>query len=152
MSEAPGARPSGPGVSPSTRPAGEGDLPILAALDSWPSRETWLRKIDNGEVVVVLDGAEVVGLARFSVLWTTVPFLGLIVVRENRRGHGLSRVLLEGLCDHLRARGFVALLSSSQTDEPGPQAWHLHVGFQSNGIIENIADEGVGELVYRLLL
>jgi len=46
----------------------------------------------------------------------------------------------------------VALLSSSQTDEPEPQRWHLHMGFTSNGLIENIADDGVGELVYRLML
>jgi len=46
----------------------------------------------------------------------------------------------------------VALLSSSQTDEPGPQRWHLHMGFTSNGIIENIADDGVDRVVYQVLL
>ena len=34
--------------------------------------------------------------------------------------------------------------------EPEPQAWHRHLGFTSNGIIENIADEGIGEVVFRL--
>jgi hypothetical protein len=46
----------------------------------------------------------------------------------------------------------VALLSSSQTDEPEPQRWHLHMGFSSGGIIENVAADGVGEIVYRLML
>jgi len=49
-------------------------------------------------------------------------------------------------------QGYVALLSSSQTDEPGPQRWHLYMGFTSNGIIENVADDGVGEMVYRVSL
>ena len=94
----------------------------------------------------------VIGLARFTVLWTTVPFLGLITVQEVHRGKGYSRLLLEFLKNHLKEQGYVALLSSSQTNEPEPQAWHKHMGFRSNGIIENIDDEGVGELVYRILL
>ncbi len=36
--------------------------------------------------------------------------------------------------------------------EPEPQAWHIHMGFKSNGIIENIDDEGVGEIVFRIML
>lgn len=130
------------------------DVPSLAELDPWPTEDVWPRLIANGEVIALQAGDDgvLLGLARYSVLWTTVPFLGLIVVREDVRGRGLSRLLLTGLCDHLRSRGFVALLSSSQTNEPGPQAWHRRMGFHTNGIIENIAEEGVGELVFRKLL
>jgi len=63
-----------------------------------------------------------------------------------------ARMLLDYLGEQLRAQGYVALLSSSQTDEPEPQAWHRHLGFTSGGIIENIADEGIGEVVFRLEL
>lgn len=137
---------------PTTRLAGESDIPALRALDGWPSDATWGRVIANHEALVLEEDGAIVGLARYSVLWTTVPFLGLIFLAPEHRGRGLSRLLLGALCDHLRAQGYVALLSSSQTDEPGPQAWHLHMGFTANGIIENIADEGVGELVHRLML
>lgn len=134
------------------RLATEADIPALRALDGWPSEATWRRVIANDEALVLeVDGA-VVGLARYSVLWTTVPFLGLIYLVPEHRGRGLSRRLLGALTDHLRRQGYVALLSSSQTDEPEPQAWHRHMGFRANGIIENIAEEGVGELVYRLML
>lgn len=96
--------------------------------------------------------AEIIGLIRYEVLWTTVPFMGLIFIEEAQRGKGYSTLLLEFLKQHLREQGYLALLSSSQTDEPTPQAWHRHMGFKSNGIIENIADEDVGEIVYRIML
>ncbi len=93
---------------------------------------------------------QVIGLLRYELLWTTVPFMSLIEIEAEHRGRGYSRLLLSFLTEHLKAQGYVALLSSSQTDEPGPQRWHLHMGFRSNGIIENVMDEGIGELVYRL--
>ncbi len=137
---------------PITRLASEADIPALRALDRWPSEAAWRRAVGHEAVLVLEDDGALIGLAHYSVLWTTVPFLGLIHVVPEHQGRGLSRLLLGALIDHLRVQGYVALLSSSQTDEPEPQAWHLHMGFAPNGIIENIADEGVGELVYRLML
>lgn len=128
------------------------DLGALQRLDRWPKAPMWLQKIAAKEVIVLEHAGSVTGLARYTALWTTVPFLELIVISAAYRGRGDSRQLLTFLKTHLVSEGYVALLSSSQTDEPKAQAWHLHMGFSSNGIIENIADEGVGELVYRLEL
>ncbi len=139
-------------MSAAVRLAQETDIPALQQLDPWPKEHIWRQKIAGGGVMVLeLDGS-VVGLMRYDLLWTTVPFLGLIEIEAAHWGKGYSRMMLEFLKAHLREQGYVALLSSSQTDEPEPQRWHLHMGFSSNGIIENIMDEGVGELVYRLML
>jgi len=137
---------------PRVRPARIDDLAALHALDEWPSAAAWQRLIGNSEVVVLDVGGTVVGLAHYAVLWTTVPFLSMIVLHPGHRGRGYSRMLLDYLGEQLRAQGYVALLSSSQTDEPEPQAWHRHLGFTSGGIIENIADDGIGEVVFRLEL
>lgn len=134
------------------RHATQEDVPALRALDPWPREDVWRRKVDAREVAVLELGGRPIGLARYGLLWTTVPFLGLIFVEEAYRGRGYSRWLLDFLREHLIAQGYVALLSSSQTNEPAPQAWHAHVGFRSAGIIEHIADDNVGELVYRLEL
>ena len=124
----------------------------MQRLDHWPKEPVWRQKIAAGEVIVLEVDGNAIGLIRYAVLWTTVPFMRLIEIEAAHRGKGYSRLLLSFLKDHLRAQGFVALLSSSQTDEPEPQRWHLHMGFTANGLIENIMDEGVGELVYRLRL
>ena len=139
-------------TKPTIRLAALSDIAALQALDPWPKAKTWQQKITNAEVIVLEVDAQVVGLARYAVLWTTVPFLGLIEIDAAHRKKGYSRPMLEFLKQHLREQGFVALLSSSQTDESEPQAWHRHMGFKSNGIIENIADDDIGEIVYRLML
>lgn len=135
-----------------TRLAWTTDLPGLCALDPWPSEKAWTRLIGNEEVLVLEEAGAVVGMLHFTVLWATVPFLCQITIAEEHRGRGYSRLMVDALADHLRGQGYVALLSSSQTNEPEPQAWHVHLGFTSNGIIENIEDEGIGEVVFRLLL
>jgi GNAT superfamily N-acetyltransferase len=128
------------------------DLPKLQSIDRWPKEHIWQQKISAGEVIVLEQDEQIIGLIRYDVLWTTVPFMGLIVIEEAHRSKGYSKLLLEFLKQHLRDQGYIALLSSSQTDEPTPQNWHRHMGFKSNGIIENIMDEDVGEIVYRLML
>lgn len=139
-------------MSATVRLAREADIPALERLDRWPRKHIWRQKIAAGEVIVLESDERVVGLIRYAVLWTTVPFMGLIEIEAAHRGKGYSRLMLSFLIEHLRAQGRVALLSSSQTDEPAAQRWHLHMGFHSNGLIENVADDGVGELVYRLML
>lgn len=137
-------------MSAAVRLARETDLPTLQRLDRWPKEQVWLHKIARGEVVVLERGAHIIGLIRYELLWTTVPFISLIEIKAEHRRKGYSRLMLAFLKEHLKAQGYVALLSSSQTDEPEPQRWHLPMGFGSNGVIENIMDEGVGELIYRL--
>ena len=139
-------------MSATVRLAEPNDIEALQTLDPWPKEPVWRQKIASSEVIVLELEANVIGLIRYAVLWTTVPFMGLIEIAAAHRGKGYSRLMLSFLKDHLRAQGYVALLSSSQTDEPAAQRWHLHMGFSSNGLIENIMDEGVGEVVYRLRL
>ena len=139
-------------MSATVRLAQETDISALRRLDHWPREHIWRQKIAAGEVIVLEHESRIVGLIRYAVLWTTVPFMGLIEIEKEHQGKGYSRTMLSFLQNHLREQGYVALLSSSQTDEPEPPRWHLHMGFTSNGIIENVADEGVGELVYRLTL
>ena len=139
-------------MHPNVRLAELSDINELQSIDPWPKEQIWNQKISNKEVVVVVIDQQIVGLIRYALLWTTVPFMGLIEIKEDYRKKGYSALLLEFLKEHLRRQGFIALLSSSQTNESTPQAWHSHMGFKSNGIIENIADDDIGEIVYRLML
>lgn len=134
------------------RDAESGDQPRLTELDPWPKGDVWSRKIDAREVYVAEIDGFIVGSLRWEAIWTTVSFVSFIVVDGPYRGRGISRRLLEHLKHELRSRGVPALLSSAQTDDPAAQRWHEHMGFERNGLIENIADEGIGEIVYRTLL
>jgi ribosomal protein S18 acetylase RimI-like enzyme len=139
-------------LQPRCRFATEADIPSLKRIDPWPRDHQWRRKVAEREAVVVEEDRQIAAMARYEVLWTTVPFLSYIYVAEAFRRRGYSRIVLEFLGHYLVEQGYVALLSSSQTDDPASQAWHVHMGFQENGIIENIADAGIGEIVYRVEL
>ena len=128
------------------------DIPLLRRIDPWPNLQTWSRKIEAREVLIALVDDEQAGALRFEFIWTTVPFISHTFVEPRYRRRGVSRALVDALRAHLRSIGHVALLSSSQSDDAPANAWHRALGFARNGVIENVADDGVHENVYRVLL
>ena len=129
----------------------------FAYQDGYIPAEALKRKIeaqlalnpDRIEDVVVAEwNGKRVGYVRLEYLWSIVPYISLIQVLPEYRRQGVGKALLQFIETFLRAAGHDALYSSSQADEPEPQAWHRHVGFQECGFITGI-NEGVGEVFFR---
>jgi GNAT superfamily N-acetyltransferase len=115
------------------------------------------RKIDWGEIIVAEQNAPeqygiVIGHLRLEYLWSKIPYIGLIRVLEPLRRQGIGRALVMFVAEILRRRGDDFLYSSSQADEPEPQNWHRHIGFEECGIIAGINPGGVGEVFFRMKL
>ena len=100
------------------------------------------------DVVIAEWNGKRVGYVRVEYLWSIVPYVSLIQVLPEYRRQGAGKALLRFIETFLRDTGHEALYSSSQTDEPEPQAWHRHVGFKECGFIAGIND-GVGEVFFR---
>lgn len=109
------------------------------------------RKIVESEVFIAESDGQSVGYARLEHLWSILPYLALIRVLPACRRRGVGTALLAFIGDVLRERGQVWLYSSSQVDEPEPQAWHRRMGFEECGLIAGI-NNGVGEVFFRLRL
>ena len=107
------------------------------------------RKVEQGEIIVAEKAGWLVGYLRFEHLWSVVPYVALIWVVEDQRQQGISRAMLHYLENVLRQQGHTALYSSSQANEPEPQAWHRHVGFKECGFITGINEGGIGEVFFR---
>ncbi|MFW9964282.1 MAG: GNAT family N-acetyltransferase [Candidatus Sifarchaeia archaeon] len=106
-------------------------------------------KIINDEIIIAeLDG-QPIGYLRLEYLWSNVPYIGMFFVMDEYRGEGIGRKILAFLEDYLRSRGYDVLFSSSQANEPEPQAWHRSVGFVEAGIISGINEGGIGEIFFR---
>jgi ribosomal protein S18 acetylase RimI-like enzyme len=121
----------------------------FAGQDGYVPAAAVARKIAAGEVAVAERAGERVGYVRLEYLWGTLPYIALIRVVPEHRRHGVGRSLLAFLERELRARGHTTLLSSSQADEPEPQAWHRRQGFVECGILAGVNAGGVGELFFR---
>jgi len=131
------------------RMAVEEDVPWLVAHDRSIPREEQARKVGAREVVVATIGEARVGLLRLDFIWSKQAYIALVWVREPHRRIGVGKAFLRFLDEHLAALGCGTLLSSSQADEPEPQAWHRRVGFVECGFLAGINEGGVGEVFFR---
>ena len=132
--------------------AGPEDLEWCVVGDIHVTEKVVRNKIVSDECIVVeLDG-QLIGYIRLEYLWSTVPYIGLIFVMEEYQNEGIGRKMLDFLEDNLQSHGHDVLMSSSQADEPEPQAWHRAVGFEECGIISGLNEGGIGEVFFRKLL
>lgn len=107
------------------------------------------RKVSDADVIVALHIREPVGYLRLEWLWSTLPYIEMIWVLRSHRHAGVGRRLLTRAEDGLARRGCATLFSSSQADEPEPQAWHRQMGFEECGWIAGVNEGGVGEVFFR---
>jgi N-acetylglutamate synthase-like GNAT family acetyltransferase len=107
------------------------------------------RKVEWQEFLVAERSGSLVGCLQLEYLWSLVPYVALIWVLPAHRRQGVGRAMLRYAETFLRDKGHDALYSSSQADEPEPQAWHRHVGFEECGVISGLNEGGIGEIFFR---
>jgi len=136
------------GADTTIRVATRDDLDWLVSRDDLIDRQEQARKIGEGEILVALTGGERVGLLRLDFIWSKQAYIAVVWVEEDHRRRGVGRAFLRFLDTHLTRLGCGTLLSSSEADEPGPQAWHRRMGFKECGFIAGINEGGVGEVFF----
>ena len=130
------------------RPATPADLAFVGQ-DGYLSEAVVRRKVEDGDVWIAHRADEPVGYLRLEWLWSAVPYVALVRVLPPHRRSGVGRALLAAAEAEAARRGQPALYSSSQADEPEPQAWHRHMGFEECGLIAGLNEGGVGEVFFR---
>ncbi|MFW9807880.1 MAG: GNAT family N-acetyltransferase [Candidatus Thorarchaeota archaeon] len=129
--------------------AGPEDLEWCVVEDGHVTEQVIRHKIVQNEIIVAeLDGKPI-GYIRIEFLWSTIPYIGVIFVVDEYRHEGIGRKILVFLEDYLKSIGHDQIYSSSQANEPEPQAWHRSVGFEECGIISGINEGGIGEVFFR---
>jgi GNAT superfamily N-acetyltransferase len=121
----------------------------FVSRDGHVSSEKVERMIADGRVYVATRNGEPVAYARMEYLWSKIPYLALIWVLEQHRRCGVGRALLLRIEQDAQAAGNEYLYSSSQANEPEPQAWHRRMGFAECGFIAGINRDGIGEVFFR---
>ena len=137
-----------PAVLVNIHPARPSDLEFVSADHKIPV-EAVSQLIKQSQVYVATLGDTAVGYARIEFLWSKLPYIALLVVLEWYRSRGAGRALLAKIGADALLAGHTQLYSSSQADEPSPQAWHRHMAFAECGYIAGINQGGVGEVFFR---
>ena len=116
------------------RIATQNEYAQLAALDHHISKDRVAHKIDQGEVIVAMQDALVIGWLRYGYFWDSIPYMNMLTVLEEYRGHGIGTQLIGYWETLLRERGFTEVLTSTIANERG-QFLYRKLGYQDCGAL-----------------
>lgn len=97
----------------SVREAAEADLAWCLSTDRHLEEAALLSKIRAGEILVVESDGAPAGLLRLDLMWSAVPFIAQLRVLATYRRERVGQALLLAVEARARARGSIAVLSSS---------------------------------------
>jgi GNAT superfamily N-acetyltransferase len=114
------------------RAATEQDFPFLRAISTGPDDEKLRAQIREGRLRIIESVGGPVGFIKFYVLWEVLPFVEVILVREDRRRCGIGRDAVGSWEREMAARSFRRTLVSTQADETAQEFWR-RIGYRDCG-------------------
>ena len=134
----------------SVREAAAGDLAWCLATDGHLDEADLQPKIRAHEILVAEADGLPVGLLRFDLLWSAVPFIAQIRVAEAQRRRGVGQALLRAVEERARERGSIAVLSSIAlgSDRTAALGWHTAMGFERFGVVDGMFPDEQTEAFY----
>jgi ribosomal protein S18 acetylase RimI-like enzyme len=70
-------------------------------------------KIQNSEIILAKENSEIWGFLRLNYIWSTRPYIEFVFVKEDRRGSGIGKQLLQFLQEYLKNE-YAYLFSSTR--------------------------------------
>jgi ribosomal protein S18 acetylase RimI-like enzyme len=114
------------------RAATERDFAFLRALSACPDDEKLRAQIRDGRLRIIESAGEPVGFIKFYVLWEMLPFIEVLVVREDRRRRGIGRDAVRSWEREMAGRSFRRVITSTQADETAQEFWR-RIGYRDCG-------------------
>lgn len=138
----------------SVREAAEGDLAWCLATDGHLDEAGLLPKIRAHEVLVAESNSVPVGLLRYDLMWSAVPFIAQLRVAEAYRRQGVGQALLRSVEERAREGGSIAVLSSIAlgSDRAAALGWHTAMGFEGFGVVDGMFPGEQAEAFYVKIL
>jgi ribosomal protein S18 acetylase RimI-like enzyme len=110
----------------------------LIAHDQHVGQRWVMRCASLGEYLVADLDDKPVGFLRFSWFWSLIPYMDMINVIPDHRNRGIGTALFTRWEEVMRESGATLLMTSSESDESEPQAWHRRNGFHEAGSISHL--------------
>jgi len=114
------------------RAAQDSDFVFLRGFSSGPRDERIRAQIRDGRLLIIESLEVPVGFIKFYVLWEVLPFMEVIVIREDYRGCGIGRRAVREWEEQMAAKSFKITIVSTQADETAKDFWH-RVGYHDCG-------------------
>ncbi len=112
--------------------ATESDLDWLLQEDE--VTQAWAERcIKYNEYIVAFKNGTPIGFLRYSLFWSSIPYMDMIRVLPKYQKQGVGSTLFDFWQQKMRQKNHKLLMTSSESDEPDPQAWHIRNGFTKSG-------------------
>ncbi|MBQ7064680.1 MAG: GNAT family N-acetyltransferase [Firmicutes bacterium] len=109
-----------------------GDRDFWFSLDRHLSTEGFDEKVTTRRGYVLLKDEEPVGILRYGLFWDEIPFCNLLYVREDARGQGGGKILMEHWEQDMLSQGYSLVMTSTQADEEA-QHFYRAIGYRDCG-------------------
>lgn len=110
----------------------ESDRNFWFSLDKHLQEDEFFRKIDNHMGYVLTSDDVPLGLLRYFLFWDSIPFCSLLYIREDMRGKGGGRALIDHWETDMAKRGYDLAMTSTQADETA-QHFYRKLGYNDCG-------------------
>ena len=103
-----------------------------SALDKHLPKGEFDEKVRTRRGLVYTEGGQILGVLRWNLFWDSLPFCTLLYIREDCRGKGYGRALMDRWEGEMAARGHGLVLTSTQADEMA-QHFYRKLGYRDCG-------------------
>ena len=117
------------------RAAQDTDFAFLRDFSSEPRDDRLRAQIQDGRLRIIESAEGPIGFIKFYVLWEVLPFIEVIMIRNDCRGRGIGRAAVRAWEAEMSARAFQRAIISTQADETSQDFWR-RVGYQDCGTLE----------------
>jgi N-acetylglutamate synthase-like GNAT family acetyltransferase len=126
--------------------ATQDDMPEIKTFDKHISEKMLIKAIMDKRVLVFKSADIIMGIARWSYFWDSIPFLNMLYVPDGYTHHGVGSELLKFWENEMQKQGYTRVFTSSMAKESGQQFFRKF-GYRDIG---NLYDEGEGlELIFE---
>ena len=108
------------------------DYDYLVHNDRHIKPEVVEKKIEDAEIIVVLDNAKNIGWLRFNYFWDEIPFMNMLWIEEDYRRKGIGTRLVNFWEIEMQKRGNNQVMTSTLSDETA-QHFYRKLEYQDCG-------------------
>ena len=108
------------------------DYDYLVHNDRHIKPEVVEKKIEDAEIIVVLDNAKNIGWLRFNYFWDEIPFMNMLWIEEDYRRKGIGTKLVNFWEIEMHQRNNNQVMTSTLSDETA-QHFYRKLQYQDRG-------------------
>ena len=108
------------------------DYDYLVHNDRHIKPEVVEKKIEDAEIIVVLDNAKNIGWLRFNYFWDEIPFMNMLWIEEDYRRKGIGTRLVNFWEIEMSQRDNNQVMTSTLSDEAA-QHFYRKLQYQDRG-------------------